>query len=70
MHANQYNVGFESAVPHVVSEDDVFEGYHIPKDAIVIGNVWWVHCYLRVFWPWKHSYEGTFISHLTQGHTS
>jgi len=51
MHTNQHNVGFESAVPHVVSEDDVFEGYHIPKDAIVIGNVWWVHCYLRLFWP-------------------
>jgi len=34
-------------VPHLANEDDVFEGYHIPKGAIVIGNVWWVHCVLR-----------------------
>jgi len=34
---------FESAMPHLASEDDVFEGYHIPKGAIIMANVWWVH---------------------------
>jgi len=28
------------AVPHAVTKDDVYEGYLIPKGAIVIGNTW------------------------------
>ncbi|KAF8629383.1 hypothetical protein AX17_005679 [Amanita inopinata Kibby_2008] len=28
------------ALPHSVTEDDVYEGYHIPKGSTVIGNVW------------------------------
>ncbi|KAF9479499.1 cytochrome P450 [Pholiota conissans] len=28
------------AVPHFASEDDIYDGYHIPKRAIVIGNAW------------------------------
>ncbi|KAK1230828.1 hypothetical protein PQX77_006068 [Marasmius sp. AFHP31] len=28
------------AVPHAVEEDDVYEGYWIPKGSTVIGNVW------------------------------
>jgi len=39
-YAKQHFIGFCSAVPHLASEDDVFKGYHIPKGAIVIGNVW------------------------------
>ena len=35
--------GFGTAIPHLASEDDVFEGYHIPEGAIVISNVWGVH---------------------------
>jgi len=27
-------------VPHYASEDDVYEGYHIPKGALVIANAW------------------------------
>ncbi|KAL7282185.1 hypothetical protein ACG7TL_003654 [Trametes sanguinea] len=28
------------AIPHRVIEDDVYNGYYIPKDTIVIANVW------------------------------
>ncbi|KAI0039781.1 cytochrome P450 [Auriscalpium vulgare] len=28
------------ALPHAATEDDVYEGYFIPKGAIVIGNAW------------------------------
>ncbi|KAH9927106.1 cytochrome P450 [Epithele typhae] len=28
------------AVPHVLIEDDVYEGYHFPKGTIFIANVW------------------------------
>ncbi|TFK33993.1 cytochrome P450, partial [Crucibulum laeve] len=27
-------------IPHAVSEDDVYCRYHIPKDLIIITNVW------------------------------
>lgn len=30
------------ALPHRVSQDDIYEGYLIPKGATVIGNVWYV----------------------------
>ncbi|KAG9092234.1 hypothetical protein FS749_015902 [Ceratobasidium sp. UAMH 11750] len=29
-----------AGVPHACSEDDVYQGYRIPKGAIVIGNIW------------------------------
>ncbi|KAI1433867.1 cytochrome P450 oxidoreductase OrdA-like protein [Xylaria sp. CBS 124048] len=28
-------------IPHTTSADDMFKGYFIPKDAIVVPNVWW-----------------------------
>ncbi|TFK35243.1 cytochrome P450 [Crucibulum laeve] len=28
------------AVPHLAAEDDIYEGYFIPKNTIMIGNVW------------------------------
>lgn len=30
-------------MPHRVDEDDVYEGYHIPKGSTVIGNIWAIH---------------------------
>jgi len=27
-------------VPHATTEDDVYEGYHIPKGVIVLANLW------------------------------
>ncbi|KAI2613241.1 cytochrome P450 [Hypoxylon sp. NC1633] len=29
-------------VPHVVTEDDVYESYFIPKGALVLVNIWWL----------------------------
>ena len=37
MHSNLYGVGF----PHVVSEEDIHDGYYIPKGTIVIPNAWY-----------------------------
>ena len=31
-----------TGIPHLLREDDVYEGYHIPKGAIVMGNIWYV----------------------------
>ena len=28
------------AIPHLVSQDDVYRGYSIPKDTIVVANSW------------------------------
>ncbi|KAF5350190.1 hypothetical protein D9757_013079 [Collybiopsis confluens] len=28
------------AFPHLVTQDDVYEGYHIPKGSYIIGNTW------------------------------
>lgn len=28
------------AIPHRVMADDIYKGYFIPKDSIVIGNAW------------------------------
>jgi hypothetical protein len=30
------------AIPHRLMEDDVYNGYFLPKDAIVLGNAWYV----------------------------
>lgn len=27
-------------VPHLLDQDDVYKGYHLPKGSIVIGNTW------------------------------
>lgn len=30
-----------SALPHCTTEDDVYEGYFIPKGSVVVGNSWY-----------------------------
>ena len=30
------------AIPHRVMQDDIHEGYLIPKGALVIPNIWYV----------------------------
>ncbi|KAJ5578354.1 uncharacterized protein N7459_007318 [Penicillium hispanicum] len=32
-----------SGVPHAATQDDVYEGYHIPRGAIVLPNHWAIH---------------------------
>ena len=29
-----------AGIPHLLKEDDMYRGYHIPKGSIVMGNVW------------------------------
>lgn len=29
-------------LPHLATEDDLYEGYLIPKDAIIVPNIWLV----------------------------
>ncbi|KIJ23555.1 hypothetical protein M422DRAFT_195788, partial [Sphaerobolus stellatus SS14] len=38
-------------VPHAISEDDVIEGYFIPKGAIICGNTWSILQDEAVFGP-------------------
>ncbi|KAI1812661.1 cytochrome P450 [Poronia punctata] len=35
--------GFMLGIPHAVTQDDNYLGYHIPKNATVILNVWAIH---------------------------
>ncbi|KAG2131537.1 cytochrome P450 [Suillus cothurnatus] len=36
----RWNVVFPTGFPHCVSEDDIHDGYYIPKGSMVIPNVW------------------------------
>ncbi|KAL1937901.1 hypothetical protein VTO73DRAFT_12794 [Trametes versicolor] len=29
-----------TGIPHLLKEDDMYRGYHIPKESIVVGNIW------------------------------
>lgn len=31
-------------MPHRVTEDDLYEGYYLPKGSVVIANIWCVVC--------------------------
>ncbi|CAE6452911.1 unnamed protein product [Rhizoctonia solani] len=37
---NRWRIPAPIAVPHGCIKDDTYKGYHIPKGAIVIGNIW------------------------------
>ncbi|KAG8881859.1 hypothetical protein FRB97_008983 [Tulasnella sp. 331] len=36
----RWNSSFPFAIPHKLTRDDVYNGYHIPAETIVIVNVW------------------------------
>lgn len=35
-------------VPHSLDEDDIYEGYLIPKGSWVMVNVWWVSAFVSL----------------------
>ena len=38
-------------IPHLSTEEDVYLGYHIPKESIVIPNIWYdVPFLFQIFW--------------------
>ena len=32
----------KTGIPHRTSEDDIHNGYYIPKGSLVFANLWWV----------------------------
>jgi hypothetical protein len=28
-------------IPHMCTEDDIYEGYHIPKGSLIMANIWY-----------------------------
>ncbi|KAG2141303.1 cytochrome P450 [Suillus clintonianus] len=38
----RWNVVAPTAVPHCVTEDDIHDGYYIPKGSVVIPNIWFM----------------------------
>ena len=36
----RWQVGVSLAIPHLVTEDDEYKGYLIPKGAIIMANSW------------------------------
>lgn len=36
-------------IPHLSTEEDVYLGYHIPKESIVIPNIWYGVSYIFCF---------------------
>ncbi|KAG0702310.1 cytochrome P450 [Suillus ampliporus] len=38
----RWNTVAPTSVPHRVTEDDIHDGYHIPKDSLIIANIWLV----------------------------
>ncbi|KAG2033233.1 cytochrome P450 [Suillus americanus] len=38
----RWNVVFPTGFPHCVTEDDIHDGYYIPKGSLVIPNVWFM----------------------------
>ena len=40
--SKELKVTLLAGIPHAVTEDDVYEGYFIPKGTVVFGNMWYV----------------------------
>ncbi|KAG1876536.1 cytochrome P450 [Suillus subalutaceus] len=38
----RWSVVIPTGVPHRVTEDDIYDGYHIPKGSLVIPNIWFM----------------------------
>jgi cytochrome P450 len=38
------------AVPHRVIEDDIHDGYYIPKGSLIIPNIWLVLFFFSYIW--------------------
>lgn len=36
----RWNTVAPPSIPHAAQQDDEIQGYHIPKDAIIIPNTW------------------------------
>lgn len=59
-------VGFvlikDAGLPHEVNQDDVYQGYLIPKGTMVFYNLWYVPC--RIVFPQCSQQVVTFLSGL------
>ena len=42
MEVMRWHVVAPAGVPHRVMEDDIHDGYLIPKGAIILSNIWYV----------------------------
>ncbi|KAJ1301795.1 hypothetical protein OPQ81_009023 [Rhizoctonia solani] len=49
------------ALPHRCTEDDTFKEYHIPKGAVVTGNIWAIGNNLDVYSDPDHFNPGRFL---------
>ena len=40
----RWHVVAPTAVPHAAIQDDVYNGYLIPKGSLILANLWYVSC--------------------------
>jgi cytochrome P450 len=52
----RWHVPLPISIPKALTEDDVYKGYHIPKGATVIENVWAI-CYDPSVYPEPHIFN-------------
>jgi hypothetical protein len=38
-----------AGIPHFTTTEDVYEGYRIPENSIVVSNIWYVLPHLELF---------------------
>ena len=38
-------------VPHRSTQDDIYAGYYLPKDTLVVGNTWYVNIISAIPYP-------------------
>ncbi|KAH9834567.1 cytochrome P450 [Rhodofomes roseus] len=46
----RWNPPLPLGLPHYITEDDTYEGYHLPKDTTVLANLWSI-CREKDMWP-------------------